>query len=211
MTERYNHQEAFDFLGLPSGGKISWEKLRELLLDVPTALFFASAYKLPRKDVVELLSRLFNLPVLDAEMPVIMAFPASDGRFDGPALFLTGARSDYVRPEHWPEIRRLFPDARHVEIPAAGHWLHAEAPDAFAASVAPNDSEVVAIERAQRFAPPTASAANAPATASAQPGSVTFSAILANVPALIAAASPSEAFRSHGSILSGSKPSLSGL
>ena len=66
MTESYNHQEAFDFLGLPSGGKISWEKLRELLLDVPTALFFANAYKLPRKDVVELLSRLFDLPVLSA-------------------------------------------------------------------------------------------------------------------------------------------------
>ena len=66
MTERYNHQEAFEFLGLPSGGKISWEKLRELLLDVPTALFFANAYKLPRKNVVELLSRLFNLPVLGA-------------------------------------------------------------------------------------------------------------------------------------------------
>ena len=66
MTKRYNHQEAFEFLGLPSGGKISWEKLRELLLDVPTALFFAKAYKLPRKDVVELLSRLFNLPVLGA-------------------------------------------------------------------------------------------------------------------------------------------------
>ena len=66
MTERYNHQEAFEFLGLPSGGKISWEKLRELLLDVPTALFFAKAYKLPRRDVEDMLNRLFNLPVLSA-------------------------------------------------------------------------------------------------------------------------------------------------
>ena len=66
MTERYDHWEAFRFLVLPSGGKISWEKLRELLPDVPTALFFAKAYKLPKDSLTELLSRLFNLPVLKA-------------------------------------------------------------------------------------------------------------------------------------------------
>jgi pimeloyl-ACP methyl ester carboxylesterase len=77
-----------------------------------------------------------NLPALADEMPGIMAFPELAGRFEGPTLFLTGGRSDYVRPEHWPEIRRLFPGARHVEIPGAGHWLHADAPDAFAAAVA---------------------------------------------------------------------------
>jgi pimeloyl-ACP methyl ester carboxylesterase len=77
-----------------------------------------------------------NLDALAEQMPRIMAFPELGGRFDGPTLFLTGGRSDYVRPDHWPEIRRLFPDARHVEIAGAGHWLHADAPEAFAAAVA---------------------------------------------------------------------------
>jgi len=77
-----------------------------------------------------------DLATLADQMPRIMAFPELPGRFDGPTLFLTGGRSDYVRPEHWPEIRRLFPAARHVEIAGAGHWLHADAPDAFAAAVA---------------------------------------------------------------------------
>jgi pimeloyl-ACP methyl ester carboxylesterase len=76
-----------------------------------------------------------NLPVLAAEMPRIMAFPDVGGAFDGPTLFLSGGGSDYVRPEHWPRIRAMFPSARHLEIPGAGHWLHAEAPDAFAAAV----------------------------------------------------------------------------
>lgn len=77
-----------------------------------------------------------NLPALAEQMPRIMDFPELPGRFEGPVLFLTGGRSDYVRPEHWPAIRRLFPAARHVEIAGAAHWLHADTPDAFADAVA---------------------------------------------------------------------------
>ena len=76
-----------------------------------------------------------NLPVLGAEMPKIMGFPEITGRFEGPALFVTGARSDYVRPEDRQRIAARFPDARYVAIPGAGHWLHADAPAAFIAAV----------------------------------------------------------------------------
>ena len=76
-----------------------------------------------------------NLPVLGAEMPKIMGWPDLAGRFDGPALFLTGGESDYVRPEALPRIRALFPAARIEAIPGAGHWLHADAPAAFIAAV----------------------------------------------------------------------------
>jgi pimeloyl-ACP methyl ester carboxylesterase len=44
--------------------------------------------------------------------------------------------SAYVRPAHWRRIRALFPAAEHVEIPGAGHWLHAEAPHRFIEAVA---------------------------------------------------------------------------
>jgi esterase len=76
-----------------------------------------------------------NLPTLAEQMPRIMGFPEFLGRFEGRALFLTGARSDYVRPEHWARIRRLFPAAEHRAIPDAGHWLHADAPAPFVAAV----------------------------------------------------------------------------
>jgi pimeloyl-ACP methyl ester carboxylesterase len=76
-----------------------------------------------------------NLEALAAQMPAIMGFPETAGRFDGPALFLTGARSDYVRDAHWPAVRARFPAATRVALPDVGHWLHAEAPQAFAAAV----------------------------------------------------------------------------
>ena len=55
--------------------------------------------------------------------------PASG--IEGPALFVTGGRSDYVRPEHHAAILRLFPNAQFAAIPDAGHWVHAEAPERF--------------------------------------------------------------------------------
>ena len=69
-------------------------------------------------------------------LPRVEDWEGAVGRFDGPALFVTGARSDYVRPEHRPAIVRLFPTARFVAIKDAGHWLHAEQPGAFNATVA---------------------------------------------------------------------------
>jgi pimeloyl-ACP methyl ester carboxylesterase len=77
-----------------------------------------------------------NLDVLAREMPTILDFPALDAAFEGPTLFLSGALSDYVKPDHRPAIRALFPAARFAKIPEAGHWLHAERPRAFSAAVA---------------------------------------------------------------------------
>lgn len=76
-----------------------------------------------------------NLEVLKREMGKIVGFPEVSGQFDGPTLFLSGALSDYVLPEHRPAIRALFPKARFAKLAGAGHWLHAEKPREFEASV----------------------------------------------------------------------------
>lgn len=76
-----------------------------------------------------------NLDGLTAEMDKIIGFPDTQGSWDGPTLFLTGAESDYVLPEHRDLIRALFPKARFAKIPGAGHWLHAEKPREFELSV----------------------------------------------------------------------------
>ncbi len=76
-----------------------------------------------------------NLQVLEAEMPKIVGWPGTAGRFDHPALFLTGSESPYVRPEHREQIKVLFPKARFAKIPGAGHWLHAEKPREFEETV----------------------------------------------------------------------------
>jgi esterase len=54
---------------------------------------------------------------------------------DRPALFLRGQASDYILDTDWPLIQRLFPRAELVTIPAAGHWLHADAPEPFLEAV----------------------------------------------------------------------------
>ncbi len=92
------------------------------------------AFLLQSLDIGERSWRL-NLPVLGREMPRILAFPETAGRFDGPTLFLRGSESDYVRPEHHDRIRALFPDARIGTVDGAGHWLHAEKPRAFCEAV----------------------------------------------------------------------------
>jgi len=78
----------------------------------------------------------FALPVLLESMERLEGFPASDGlSFAGSSLFLYGERSDYVTPAYHGDIQRLFPHARIRRIAAAGHWLYAEQPDAFVATV----------------------------------------------------------------------------
>ena len=76
-----------------------------------------------------------NLDVLEREMDRITGWPGTEGRFEGPALFLAGALSDYVRPEHRERIKHLFPNAKFARIPGAGHWLHAERPREFEAAL----------------------------------------------------------------------------
>lgn len=77
-----------------------------------------------------------NLAALAANMAALMGFPDAAGRrYPGPALFLRGGHSDYVVPEHRAAITALFPAAAHAEIADAGHWLHAERPEAFLAEV----------------------------------------------------------------------------
>lgn len=101
------------------------ERLAPLVDDAALVPFFLQSL-----DVKALEWRL-NLDVLEAEMDKIMAFPATDAAFDGDVLILSGALSDYVQPEHRPQIKALFPKARFAKIPGAGHWLHAEKPREF--------------------------------------------------------------------------------
>ena len=86
-------------------------------------------------DIKEQKWRL-NLDTLEAEMDKIMSFPPLEGRFDKPVLFLTGAQSDYVLPEHRAQIKAYFPQARFAKLTGAGHWLHADKPRAFEEAVA---------------------------------------------------------------------------
>ncbi|MDE0969339.1 MAG: alpha/beta fold hydrolase [Octadecabacter sp.] len=76
-----------------------------------------------------------NLNVLAAEMHKIIGFPDVSGSFSGPTLFLSGGDSDYITPEYRPMIKNLFPRARFAKMQDAGHWLHAQKPREFEATL----------------------------------------------------------------------------
>ena len=78
-----------------------------------------------------------NLDAIAAGIEAMAGFPAcpEGTRYDGPCLFLSGAESRYVRPEHHAEIERLFPAAHCAEIAGAGHWVHADQPERFVEAV----------------------------------------------------------------------------
>lgn len=78
-----------------------------------------------------------NLQGIEKSLPALLDFPlpAPLQPFTGPALFLRGAASDYVRSEDEGRIRALFPGAEIVTIPGAGHWVHAEQPERFLAAL----------------------------------------------------------------------------
>lgn len=77
-----------------------------------------------------------DLEALKHGMDDLVGFPELEGKvFDGPALFLYGAQSDYVQPEHRPRIESYFPNAEYAAVADAGHWVHADQPAALVASV----------------------------------------------------------------------------
>ena len=78
----------------------------------------------------------FNLPVLQRGLSAITAaLDLQDRCFARPTLFLGGGDSDYLRPEDLTALQPYFPQARAQWIPAAGHWLHADQPEAVEAAL----------------------------------------------------------------------------
>jgi pimeloyl-ACP methyl ester carboxylesterase len=75
-----------------------------------------------------------GLAEIAAGLPSI-ALWTGQGVYPGPVLVLRGERSDYVLPEHRPLFRAHFPAARFATLRDAGHWLHADAPEAFLETV----------------------------------------------------------------------------
>jgi pimeloyl-ACP methyl ester carboxylesterase len=71
-----------------------------------------------------------NLSVITANIENVGEALAEGSRYEGPSLFLGGANSDYILPSDLAAIQTHFPNYEWVSIPDAGHWLHAEQPEA---------------------------------------------------------------------------------
>ncbi|MBW8750039.1 MAG: alpha/beta fold hydrolase [Propionibacteriales bacterium] len=76
-----------------------------------------------------------NLDVLGAELDEVTAWPDDQlegvAPYEGPVLWIGGARSDYVRDEYAGAMDHWFPHNRRVTVKNAGHWVHSEQPEVF--------------------------------------------------------------------------------
>jgi esterase len=76
-----------------------------------------------------------NLPAIEANYARLSEAVSSERPFLGPTLFIRGECSNYIRDQDLPAIEKLFPQVEHCKIADAGHWVHAEAPEAFLRTV----------------------------------------------------------------------------
>ncbi|NDL62734.1 alpha/beta fold hydrolase [Acerihabitans arboris] len=71
----------------------------------------------------------FNVDALWDSYPAIIGWKES-APWTGPVLFIRGEKSPYLDDRYRPAIQRQFPRARAHVIAGAGHWVHAEKPEA---------------------------------------------------------------------------------
>ncbi|MEX0962792.1 MAG: alpha/beta fold hydrolase [Pseudohongiellaceae bacterium] len=71
-----------------------------------------------------------NKEAIRANYPALRAELSASRSFNKPVLFVKGSLSDYIKTEHEAAIKDLFPQASVKIILGAGHWLHAQQPQA---------------------------------------------------------------------------------
>ncbi|GDX05887.1 esterase [Buttiauxella sp. A111] len=71
----------------------------------------------------------FNVPVLWEQYENIVGWQTIP-TWNEPALFIRGGASPYVDESHRETLLTQFPQARAHVVAGAGHWVHAEKPDA---------------------------------------------------------------------------------
>ncbi|RKQ39820.1 esterase [Enterobacter sp. R1(2018)] len=71
----------------------------------------------------------FNVPALWQQYKHIVGWQTIPA-WNGPALFIRGGASPYVDETHRDALLAQFPQARAHVVAGAGHWVHAEKPEA---------------------------------------------------------------------------------
>jgi len=71
-----------------------------------------------------------NLPVISKNIENISQAIESVSTFDHPTLFIAGANSRYIQDRDKADIGKYFPNSNIIKMKDAGHWIHAEQPEA---------------------------------------------------------------------------------
>lgn len=73
----------------------------------------------------------FNLDVICRKIEIVGEATPTDKSCDVSTLFIRGQKSNYILDEDINLIQDIFPRSMLETIPDAGHWIHAEKPQAF--------------------------------------------------------------------------------
>lgn len=73
----------------------------------------------------------FNLGVISRKLDVVSEATNEPAPCFVDTLFIRGERSHYITSDDEVEIGYVFPNSQIVTIPGAGHWVHADQPQAF--------------------------------------------------------------------------------
>jgi esterase len=102
--------------------KISSEKVRGLILkNLQRSADNTFIWKLNATSLLKNLDKIME--------GVERKFALSQQISGFPVIFLKGGDSDYIPKEDYKDILNVFPAAEIIEIPGAGHWIHADRPD----------------------------------------------------------------------------------
>jgi len=71
-----------------------------------------------------------NLPVITQNIEEVGQGLDDGAKYEGPTLFLGGANSKYIQQKDMDDIASHFPNYQLEFVANAGHWLHAEQPEA---------------------------------------------------------------------------------
>jgi len=72
-----------------------------------------------------------NLSDINQNIDYIFDGISSNTKYNGPALFIKGEKSDYILDSDIPKIVQCFPKAIFQTVSGAGHWVQADNPEGF--------------------------------------------------------------------------------
>jgi esterase len=103
--------------------KIRSEKIRGLMLkNLKRESDNSFSWKINAPALLRNLDRIMDsIEAYDIDKKEIYGFPV---------YFVRGENSDYLPENDFAGIRKIFPAAEFIVVPGAGHWIHADNPEA---------------------------------------------------------------------------------
>lgn len=127
-----HHQQIFDGFNSVDLANLTNRKEADTQMSTKIADFGVRQFILKnlQRDKEGQFSWKLNLRAIEQNIEKVGAGLPEDYSFSGPTLFIRGSKSDYIKPEDEYLIKKPFPDAKVNTVEGAGHWVHAEKPEA---------------------------------------------------------------------------------